>query len=128
MRLSVCVVLCYHCATGAWRRARYFILDAFKKPTLYPPNADTMTALFEGMVLSVDPGTVYTHMHMHTPHHPYTHTCPVSVPRVSKSKPGLAHVLSCVCVCVCVCACVCVCVQLRVSPLVTVWPLMTAHA
>ncbi len=42
---------------GAWRKARYLLLDAFQKPTWSPPSVDSFNALLEGMVLSVDPGT-----------------------------------------------------------------------
>lgn len=43
--------------TGAWRRARYLMLDAFNRPTWSPPNVDSFTALLQGMVISVDPAT-----------------------------------------------------------------------
>lgn len=42
--------------TGAWRRARYLLLDAYKKPTWLPPNTESFNSLLKGMVHSMDPG------------------------------------------------------------------------
>jgi hypothetical protein len=43
-------------ASGAWRRARYMLIDAFTRPTWLPPNTDSLTSLLQGIVLSMDPG------------------------------------------------------------------------